>query len=85
MCWAPSYSGDLSQELDKGYKRLAPGQPVGLRHAGYVIAVQNVIKVGEGGGQGLPAPPSGPFGASGAEPAGAGRAPGALLRGRAAV
>ncbi|XP_029142941.1 glutamine--tRNA ligase-like, partial [Protobothrops mucrosquamatus] len=29
---------------DKGYKRLALGQPVGLRHSGYVIAVQNIIK-----------------------------------------
>lgn len=35
----------LLQEADKGYKRLAPGQPVGLRHAGYIITVQNVIKV----------------------------------------
>uniref|UniRef100_A0A663LV94 glutamine--tRNA ligase n=1 Tax=Athene cunicularia TaxID=194338 RepID=A0A663LV94_ATHCN len=36
---------DFREEVDKGYKRLAPGQPVGLRHAGYVIAIQNVIKV----------------------------------------
>ncbi|NWX20656.1 SYQ ligase, partial [Aegotheles bennettii] len=35
---------DFREEVDKGYKRLAPGQPVGLRHAGYVIAVQNIIK-----------------------------------------
>lgn len=31
--------------LEKGYKRLTPGQPVGLRHTGYIIAVQNIIKV----------------------------------------
>lgn len=35
---------------------------MGLRHAGYVIAVQNVIKVGEGGGQGLPTTPLGLLG-----------------------
>lgn len=31
--------------MEKGYKRLTPNQPVGLRHAGYVIYVQNVVKV----------------------------------------
>lgn len=31
--------------MEKGYKRLTPDQPVGLRHAGYVISVQRVIKV----------------------------------------
>lgn len=31
--------------MEKGYKRLTPEQPVGLRHAGYVISVQRVIKV----------------------------------------
>ena len=31
--------------MEKGYKRLTPDQPVGLRHAGYVISVQKVIKV----------------------------------------
>uniref|UniRef100_A0A8C5FN23 Probable glutamine--tRNA ligase n=1 Tax=Gadus morhua TaxID=8049 RepID=A0A8C5FN23_GADMO len=31
--------------MEKGYKRLTPDQPVGLRHAGYVITVQKVIKV----------------------------------------
>ncbi|XP_043407951.1 glutamine--tRNA ligase isoform X3 [Chelonia mydas] len=40
---------DFREVMDKGYKRLAPGQPVGLRHAGYIIAVQNVIK--DAGGQ----------------------------------
>uniref|UniRef100_A0A8B9QAB5 glutamine--tRNA ligase n=1 Tax=Apteryx owenii TaxID=8824 RepID=A0A8B9QAB5_APTOW len=39
---------DFREEMDKGYKRLAPGQPVGLRHAGYVIAVQNIIKNASG-------------------------------------
>lgn len=33
------------QVMEKGYKRLTPEQPVGLRHAGYVISVQKVIKV----------------------------------------
>uniref|UniRef100_A0A667Y0G0 glutamine--tRNA ligase n=1 Tax=Myripristis murdjan TaxID=586833 RepID=A0A667Y0G0_9TELE len=31
-----------------GYKRLTPEQPVGLRHAGYVIFVQRVIKDSQG-------------------------------------
>lgn len=31
--------------MEKGYKRLTPEQPVGLRHAGYIISVQRVIKV----------------------------------------
>ncbi|XP_058027217.1 glutamine--tRNA ligase [Ahaetulla prasina] len=35
---------DFREVPDKGYKRLALGQPVGLRHTGYVIAVQNIIK-----------------------------------------
>lgn len=35
----------LLQVMEKGYKRLTPDQPVGLRHAGYVISVQRVIKV----------------------------------------
>ncbi|KAM9272190.1 glutamine--tRNA ligase [Cariama cristata] len=39
---------DFREEADKGYKRLAPGQPVGLRHAGYVVAVQNIIKDASG-------------------------------------
>lgn len=33
------------QVMEKGYKRLTPDQPVGLRHAGYVISLQRVIKV----------------------------------------
>ncbi|XP_044512898.1 glutamine--tRNA ligase [Gracilinanus agilis] len=39
---------DFKEEPEKGYKRLAKGQPVGLRHAGYVIDVQNVIKNASG-------------------------------------
>ncbi|KAH0630304.1 hypothetical protein JD844_013212 [Phrynosoma platyrhinos] len=39
---------ELHKIPDKGYKRLAPGQPVGLRHTGYVIAVQNIIKDTDG-------------------------------------
>uniref|UniRef100_A0A8D0GWU1 glutamine--tRNA ligase n=1 Tax=Sphenodon punctatus TaxID=8508 RepID=A0A8D0GWU1_SPHPU len=39
---------DFREVPDKGYKRLAPGQPVGLRHTGFVIAVQNVIKDASG-------------------------------------
>lgn len=32
------------QKADKGYRRLTPNQPVGLRHAGYAIAVSKVEK-----------------------------------------
>nr|XP_060622474.1 glutamine--tRNA ligase [Anolis sagrei ordinatus] len=39
---------DFREVPDKGYKRLAPGQPVGLRHTGYVISVQNIIKDSDG-------------------------------------
>lgn len=35
---------DFREVMEKGYKRLTPEQPVGLRHAGYVISVQRVIK-----------------------------------------
>ena len=35
----------LLQEADKSYKRLSVAQPVGLRHAGYVITVNDVVKV----------------------------------------
>ena len=30
-----------------GYRRLAPGQPVGLKHAGYVISLVRAEKVSE--------------------------------------
>uniref|UniRef100_A0A3Q3ETX9 Glutamine--tRNA ligase n=1 Tax=Labrus bergylta TaxID=56723 RepID=A0A3Q3ETX9_9LABR len=36
---------DFREVMEKGYKRLTPDQSVGLRHAGYVISVQKVIKV----------------------------------------
>uniref|UniRef100_A0A1A7YBV8 Glutamine--tRNA ligase n=1 Tax=Iconisemion striatum TaxID=60296 RepID=A0A1A7YBV8_9TELE len=39
---------DFREVLEKGYKRLTPEQPVGLRHAGYVISVQKVIKDSQG-------------------------------------
>ncbi|KAM4651239.1 glutamine--tRNA ligase [Discoglossus pictus] len=35
---------DFKEVMEKGYKRLTPDQPVGLRHAGYVISVQNIVK-----------------------------------------
>jgi glutaminyl-tRNA synthetase len=38
----------MSQVGDKGYRRLTPNQPVGLRHAGYLIAVTRVLKDSEG-------------------------------------
>lgn len=39
---------DFREVMEKGYKRLTPEQPVGLRHAGYVISVQKVIKDSHG-------------------------------------
>ncbi|XP_067096005.1 glutamine--tRNA ligase [Osmerus mordax] len=39
---------DFREVMEKGYKRLTPDQPVGLRHAGYVVSVQRVIKDSEG-------------------------------------
>jgi hypothetical protein len=38
----------MSQVGDKGYRRLTLKQPVGLRHAGYVIAVTEVLKDSKG-------------------------------------
>ncbi|CAH2312770.1 glutamine--tRNA ligase [Pelobates cultripes] len=35
---------DFREVTEKGYKRLTPDQPVGLRHAGYVISVRNIVK-----------------------------------------
>ncbi|KAJ9575206.1 hypothetical protein L9F63_025843 [Diploptera punctata] len=35
---------DFKEVAEKGYRRLTPDQPVGLRHAGYVIVVSKVIK-----------------------------------------
>uniref|UniRef100_A0A8B9L6A1 Glutamine--tRNA ligase n=1 Tax=Astyanax mexicanus TaxID=7994 RepID=A0A8B9L6A1_ASTMX len=39
---------DFREVMEKGYKRLTPDQSVGLRHAGYIISVQRVIKDGSG-------------------------------------
>ncbi|XP_068108759.1 glutamine--tRNA ligase [Hyperolius riggenbachi] len=39
---------DFREVMEKGYKRLTPDQPVGLRHAGYVISVQNIVKDANG-------------------------------------
>lgn len=39
---------DFREVMEKGYKRLTPDQPVGLRHAGFVISVQRVIKDASG-------------------------------------
>ncbi|KAG5838454.1 hypothetical protein ANANG_G00223870 [Anguilla anguilla] len=39
---------DFREVMEKGYKRLTPDQPVGLRHAGYVITLQRVIKDASG-------------------------------------
>ncbi|XP_017079935.1 probable glutamine--tRNA ligase [Drosophila eugracilis] len=36
--------GDFKLEPEKGYRRLAPKQSVGLRHAGLVITVEEVVK-----------------------------------------
>ncbi|XP_055530589.1 probable glutamine--tRNA ligase [Wyeomyia smithii] len=35
---------DFSEAADKGYRRLTPTQPVGLRYAGYVITLINTMK-----------------------------------------
>lgn len=39
---------DFKEESEPGYKRLAMGQPVGLRHTGYVIELQRVVKGSSG-------------------------------------
>ncbi|CAB3228334.1 unnamed protein product [Arctia plantaginis] len=39
---------DFKEEPDKGYRRLTPKQTVGLRHAGYVIKVSEIIKDASG-------------------------------------
>lgn len=39
---------DFQPALVKGYKRLAPGQPVGLKQAGYVISVKDIHKDASG-------------------------------------
>ncbi|EDV53703.1 probable glutamine--tRNA ligase [Drosophila erecta] len=37
-------AGDFKLEPEKGYRRLAPKQSVGLRHAGLVISVDEIVK-----------------------------------------
>ncbi|XP_052043199.1 glutamine--tRNA ligase [Apodemus sylvaticus] len=39
---------DFKEESEPGYKRLAWGQPVGLRHTGYVIELKNVVRGSSG-------------------------------------
>ncbi|XP_068453589.1 glutamine--tRNA ligase [Clinocottus analis] len=39
---------DFREVMEKGYKRLTPDQPVGLRHAGFVISLQKVVKDARG-------------------------------------
>lgn len=39
---------DFREVMEKGYKRLTPDQPVGLRHAGYVVSFQKAIKDARG-------------------------------------
>ncbi|CAF4410545.1 unnamed protein product, partial [Adineta steineri] len=34
----------FTEKPAKDYKRLAPNQPCGLRHAGYIITVQEVVR-----------------------------------------
>lgn len=41
-------STDFKETPEKGYRRLTPNQSVGLRHAGYVLKVVNVIKDNSG-------------------------------------
>ena len=35
----------LWQTAEAGYRRLTPDQPVGLKHSGYVISLDRVVKV----------------------------------------
>lgn len=39
----------VQEEQEEGYRRLAPGQPVGLRHTGYVVTLETVVKDSSGG------------------------------------
>ncbi|XP_041973092.1 probable glutamine--tRNA ligase [Aricia agestis] len=39
---------DFAETPEKGYRRLTPNQTVGLRHAGYVLKVSNVVKDASG-------------------------------------
>jgi len=44
---------DFMEVADKGYRRLTPGQSVGLRHAGYILEVKKVEKDSAGKVTGL--------------------------------
>lgn len=44
LLWGDISSFKSLQVLEKGYKRLTPDQPVGLRHSGYVISVTEIIR-----------------------------------------
>ncbi|KAF2878943.1 hypothetical protein ILUMI_27216 [Ignelater luminosus] len=46
-------SNDFMEVAEKGYRRLAAGQSVGLRHAGYVLELKNVEKDATGKVTGL--------------------------------
>lgn len=37
-------AADFREEGERGYRRLTPTQNVGLRHSGYVLSVQQVVK-----------------------------------------
>eukprot|EP00794_Sanderia_malayensis_P006051 gene6051-6753_t len=39
---------DFREVIEKDYRRLGPGQPVGLRHAGLVITLKDVVKDKDG-------------------------------------
>ncbi|XP_059475258.1 probable glutamine--tRNA ligase [Neocloeon triangulifer] len=41
-------ASDFKEIPEKGYRRLAPGQSVGLRHTGYVITLKKAVKDGSG-------------------------------------
>ncbi|KAK3873045.1 hypothetical protein Pcinc_021915 [Petrolisthes cinctipes] len=42
-------SSDFQEVEEKGYRRLTPSQSVGLRHCGYIIQVQEVVRNAQGG------------------------------------
>ncbi|VVC89147.1 unnamed protein product, partial [Leptidea sinapis] len=41
-------ASDFKEQSEKGYRRLTPTQTVGLRHAGYILKVEKVIKDSNG-------------------------------------
>lgn len=40
------FCGCFIQTDEAGFRRLTPAQAVGLKHVGYVIKIQKVVKVG---------------------------------------